>query len=361
MFRFLLPAAALVLFVSCDGEKDSIFPVETTITESVYASVTVQPDSLYQAFAVVNGIVERNLVEEGDLVKRGDILVEITKTNPELASKNAFLDLQLARANFEGGAAILNNLEEEIQAAKLQFLNDSVNYKRQERLWEQQIGSRASLESRKLAYEKSKAAFEVLQNKYRQTEKELETRYRQAQNAYRASLVNTTDFSVTGKINGKVYALHKNAGEIVGPTEPLVTLGSADKFIIEMLVDEEDIVSVKKGQPVYLSLDAYAGSVLKARINKIYPKKDERNQTFLVEALFEEAPEVLLPGLSGEGNIVVAQKENALVIPRSFLVGVNKVRTRDGLVEVVPGLQSIDSIEIREGITAKTELFPPEK
>jgi multidrug efflux pump subunit AcrA (membrane-fusion protein) len=128
-----------------------------------------------------------------------------------------------------------------------------------------------------------------------------------------------------------------------------------------MLVDEEDIVRVSKGQTVYLSLDAYPQKVFKARVQKIYPRKDERNQTFLVEALFEDPPDVLLPGLSGEANIVVAQTENALVIPRNYLLADNRVRTEAGTVKVVTGVQSIDSIEIKEGITRETELLPPEQ
>ncbi|MCC8358994.1 efflux RND transporter periplasmic adaptor subunit [Salinimicrobium sediminilitoris] len=361
MLKYFLPAVALFSLISCDQQEASVFPVETSITEAVYASVTVQPDSLYQAFAVVNGLLDENLVEEGDVVQKGDVLVQIIKTNPELASKNAFLALQLARENFEGGAAILSGLEEEIKTAKLQFLNDSVNYRRQERLWEQQIGSRSTLESRKLGYEKSEAALEILQNKYQRTQNELETQLKQAENTYRSSLINTTDFSVTSKINGKVYAIHKEPGEIVNASQPLVTLGSADRFLVEMLVDEEDIVRVRPGLTVYLTLDAYPKKIFKAEVYKIYPKKDERNQTFLVEALFEDAPEVLLPGLSGEGNIVVAQREKALVIPRKFLIGNNRVRTEDGIVEVVTGLESIDSVEVKEGITANTKLFPPEE
>lgn len=354
-------AAALVFLISCNQEQERIFPVETTITESVYASVTVQPDSLYQAFAIVNGILDENLVEEGEIVKKHDVLVQIIKTNPELASKNAFLAMQLARENYQGGAAILSDLEEEIKAAKLQFLNDSVNYKRQERLWEQQIGSQSSLENRKLAFHKSAAGLEVLLNRYSRTEKELETQLRQAENTYKASRVNTTDFSVASKIDGKVYVLHKEPGEIVNATQPLVTLGSANRFLVEMLVDEEDIVRVRPRQTVYLTLDAYPEKIYKAEVYKIYPKKDERNQTFLVEAVFENPPEVLLPGLSGEANIVVAQREKALVIPRKFLIGKNKVRTGDGIVEVVTGLKSMDSIEIKKGLSAETELLPPEQ
>ena len=128
-----------------------------------------------------------------------------------------------------------------------------------------------------------------------------------------------------------------------------------------MLVDEEDIVKVRQGQLVYLSLDAYPKKVFKATVYKIYPRKDERNQTFLVEAVFEETPEVLLPGLSGEANIIVAQREKALVIPRKFLVGQNKVRTEEGLVEISTGLESVDSVEVLKGISLGTAILSPEE
>ena len=110
----------------------------------------------------------------------------------------------------------------------------------------------------------------------------------------------------------------KSRGEIVNASQPLVTLGSADRFLVEMLVDEEDIVRVRKGLTVYLTLDAYPKEIFKAEVDKVYPKKDERNQTFLVEALFKDVPEVLLPGLSGEGNIVVAQRKKHWLFRGNF-------------------------------------------
>ena len=74
----------LGLIVSCDRHEEKIFPQVTPITESVYSSVTVQPDSLYKAFAVVNGIVDENLVEEGEMVKKGDPVVQIINSNPKI-------------------------------------------------------------------------------------------------------------------------------------------------------------------------------------------------------------------------------------------------------------------------------------
>jgi len=65
-------------------------------------------------------------------------------------------------------------------------------------------------------------------------------------------------------------------------------------------------------------------------VSKIYPRKDERTQTFKIEAIFSQPPDVLYPGLAGEGNIVVGKKENAMTIPREYLADEDQVLTKDG-------------------------------
>ena len=350
-----------VLLISCNRDEEKIFPKVTAITESVYSSVTVQPDSLYRAFAIVNGIVDKNLVVEGEQVEKGDPVVQIINSNPKLNEENARMALQLARQNYSGDAAVLAGLEEEKQAARLKFLNDSINYYRQKNLWAQQIGSKTNLETKKLALEMSSAALEQLRNRYARTQVELETQLRQAENNYRASQTNATDFTITSKINGKVYALLKNPGEIVTVNQPLASIGSADKFVIEMLVDEVDIVQLQVGQPVLLTLDAYGKRLFKAKLSKIYPEKDERNQTFLVEAIFEEQPQTLYPGLSGEANIIVSHKDSALVIPKKFLLDGSRVKTKNGFIQVRTGLESIDSVEVVTGLTPEIGIYKPEE
>ena len=361
MYRQTFIIVLSIFLSSCSGKEEKIYPKKTAITESVYSSVTIQPDSMYQAFAIVNGILDKNLVEEGDVVKKGDPIAQIINNTPKLNSENARMALDLARRNYSGDATVWSSIEEELKAAELQFINDSVNYNRQKKLWEQGIGSKAAFEAKKLAYEISFSTLDRLQNKFKRTKNELKTQLQQAENNYRLSQINTTDFTVKSKIDGKVYALHKNPGEIVTANQPVASVGNEDKFVIEMLVDEVDIVKIKKEQQVLLSLDAYAGEVFSARVSKIYPKKDERNQTFLVEAIFEEEPEVLYPGLSGEANIIIARKKETLVIPRNYLIGKDSVKTETGIVKVETGLESLDSVEIKNGITAETAVFKPEK
>ena len=352
--------SVLLLMFSCSKKTNKIYPEKRDLTESVYTSVTIQPDSLYQVYAIVAGILDKNFVEEGDIVSKDDALVQVVNNTPKLNAQNAKLSLELARENYSGSAAILSGIKDEIIAANLKYKNDSVNYFRQKNLWEQNIGSKVEYDTKQLNYQLSSNNLQLLQSRYDRTKNELLTAVKQAQNNYQSSLLNTKDFTVKSTINGKVYALYKEPGEIVNTMEPLATIGSATKFVIDMLVDEVDIVKITKKQKVIISLDAYNGEVFTGKVSKIYPKKDERNQTFTVEAIFDEAPKTLYPGLSGEANIVISNKENALTIPKEYLIDDNKVKTDDGIVTITTGLQNMEFIEVISGITENTNIHKPE-
>lgn len=359
--RYLIITVLSFILYSCGEKQEKIFPQKTRLTESVYASATIQPDSLYQVYAAVGGILDRNLVEEGDNVLKGSPLVQIVNNAPKLNTDNAKLSLQLARQNFSGNSAILKSLEDEIQAASLTFQNDSVNFFRQKRLWEQQIGSKVTFDNRKLAYELSRNKLNLLKSNYERTKNELQTQVLQARNNYESSQINSKDFTVVSKISGKVYALLKEPGEIVSTMEPLAAVGSASVFLIEMLVDEVDIVKLALGQKALVTLDAYPSEVFTAQVAKIYPRKDERSQTFTVEAVFNDPPKILYPGLAGEGNIIIAEKENVLTIPKTYVFDGNKIRTVNGVVEVSIGLQDLDRVEILGGTDQHTALLKPEE
>lgn len=345
---------------SCSNKQNKVLPIEKALTESVYSSATIQPDSLYQAYAIVAGILDKNLVEEGDNIIKGETISQIINNTPKLNAKNAKLSLDLARENYNGSAAILESIKDEISATNLQMKNDSINFYRQENLWNQNIGSKVDFDAKKLNYELSRNKLTTLNSKYYRTKNELETSVKQAENNYQTTLINTKDFAVKSKIDGKVYALYKAPGEIINTMEPVASIGSATTFIIEMLVDEVDIVKINIEQEVLITLDAYKGIVFTAKVSKILPKKDERNQTFKVEALFTETPKVLYPGLSGESNIIISQKHNVLTIPKNYLIDNNQVKTDEGLVTITTGLENMEFVEVISGITKNTYIYKPD-
>ncbi|EDP70431.1 hypothetical protein FBALC1_06728 [Flavobacteriales bacterium ALC-1] len=359
--KTLTYVSVLLTLLSCSGNKDRVLPIERALTESVYSSVTIQPDSLYQVYSSVSGILEYNFVEEGDLVSKEEQLVQVINSTPKLNTQNAKLALDLAQENYNGRATVLSSIENEIEASKLKYKNDSINFFRQKNLWNQSIGSKVQYDTKKLNYELSSNQLSLLKNKLNRAKNELRTAVRQAQNNYQSASITTKDFTINSKINGKVYALYKEPGEIVTSMEPLASVGSANRFMVELLVDEVDIVQIGNEQEVLIHLDAYEGVIFKAKVSKIYPKKDERNQTFKVEAAFIDPPKILYPGLSGEANIIIAKKDSVLTIPKAYLVDNNKVKTDEGLVTIKTGLQNMDYIEILSGINKETYIYKQDK
>ena len=234
-----------------------------------------------------------------------------------------------------------------------------MNFKRQEKLWLQKIGSQSVFEARKLAYERSKNQLERLSGEYRRAEIELRTKLEQARNTYAASMATSDEFTVKSTLNGKVYALFKEPGEVVMPNEPLAMIGSPNVFLLELLVDEVDVVRIARNQEVLISLDAYGDEIFEAKVTKIYPQKDQRSQTFRLEARFKNAPQTLYPGLSGEANIVIDKRSQALTIPRSYLIGEDSVRTSTGMQKVSTGLFTLDRIEITAGLSESDQLLNP--
>lgn len=168
------------------------------------------------------------------------------------------------------------------------------------------------------------------------------------------------DFVLRSKINGRVYQLYREKGEAVTPQTPLALLGDARHFVLEMQVDESDIVRIRPGQLVLVTLDSYAGQVFPARVTSISPMMNTDSRTFEVDAAFVRQPPVLYPFVSFEANIVLQTKARALLIPRRLLLNDSTVRKADGQsARVKTGLRDYQMVEILSGLTADDELTAP--
>ncbi|WP_420386745.1 efflux RND transporter periplasmic adaptor subunit [Roseivirga sp.] len=358
---YYLLAPFLLALSACSSDEVPIKPKVMTITESVYASVIIEPESAYKVHSAVSGIVDQVFVEEGDSVKKGDVLLKILNSNPELNLENARLQLKMAQESYEGGSNVLNELKDEIEIASLKLENDSINFIKQKNLWSQNIGTRNTYEAKELAFKTSRSNLAILQNRYKRTIEDLETQLRVAKNNYQAALNTNEEHLIESLIDGKVYSLLKEPGEIINSQEPLAMIGKSNEFVIQLSVDEVDIAKVDLEQLVIVALDAYPSQTFQARVSKIYPQKNQATQTFQVEAIFSPSPERLFSGLSGEANIVISSKLQALVIPRDYLSSDGQVRTENGFMKVRTGLMDLENVEILSGIDTTTYLYLPKQ
>lgn len=330
------------------------------ITESIYASGTVKSRDQYEVAATVNGVIEVVYVEEGDTVKAGTPLFSISNDLQRLQEENAALSAGYANAN--GNQNKLNEAKLQVDVAKQKMENDSLMYFRQKALWQQQIGTKVELEQRALSYQHALAEFESTSLRYIEMKRQINFTAAQAGKNLLIAKKQSGDYIVRSEIDGVVFSIFKTKGDLIGPQTPLCVVGDASQYILEMYVDEYDIFKLKKGMPVEVTLDSYKGQVFTAVVTTIGLLMNERSKSFLVEAMFLQSPPVLYPNVSFEANIVIARKEKALVINRSFLLNDSVViRSNGEQVTVKTGLKDNQFVEILSGVSKTDELKEPEK
>jgi multidrug efflux pump subunit AcrA (membrane-fusion protein) len=349
-----------VFIFSCDSSQESVFPKRESISESVYASGLIKAQNQYQAFANANGIVQEIFVSEGDTVKMGSPILVIFNETTRLNRENA--ELTRAYADRKGNQSRLRELENNIENSENKWRNDSLLYERQKRLKGQGVGSEVDLEQRQLAFENSRNAYQSAKLIYLDAKREIEFNEKSAAKNLSITKALESDLVLKSEVNGRIYSLLKEKGEMVNAQTPLAVLGSADEFVLEMQVDEYDIVKVKLGQKIVVTMDSYRGETFEAKVSKINPLMNESSKSFLVEGVFVKAPEVLYPNLTLEANIVIEVKENALILPRSYILNDGFVVSKTGdTLAVKLGLKDLQKAEILEGIDENTAVIKPAK
>ncbi|MDO9000087.1 MAG: efflux RND transporter periplasmic adaptor subunit [Bacteroidota bacterium] len=360
MKKISLLSIIIVLFASCGSKQEKLNPTVEKITESVYASGIIKSKNQYQVFATVNGLIEEIFIKEGGLVKTGDSILRIQNLSSELNAANAKLAADLASFNTNGDR--LNELKTNIDFAKTKLKNDSILFERQKNLWAQQIGTKNEFEQRELAYKNSLANYKTAILRYNDSKKQLDFSAQQAKNNLSISNSIKSDFIVRSETNGRLYSLLKEKGEMLTPQTPIAVIGDENNFILELQVDEYDITKIKLGQKIIVSLDSYKGQTFEAEVTKINTIMNERTRSFLIMAEFSIKPPVIYPNLSVEANIVIQSKDNALTIPRNYLVNDSFVlNEKNEKIKIAIGLMDYKKVEVLNGISSSDFILKPEK
>lgn len=348
----------LILFASCGGKVDSIKVLEQSISESIYASGYIKSKNQYTVHPKVNGIVEHVYVSSGDDVIKGSPLISIYNETQKLNNETAKLTANFY--NFNSNVEQLNELKNKIEIAALKVKSDSIQFERQLNLKKSGVGVPVEFENIELAYKNSQSIYASTQTQYIEFKRQLSYNSAQANKNLKIAGATERDFSVFSEIEGKVYSIDIEKGEMVTVQTPIAVVGNKEKFILEMQIDEKDILKAKLGQTIVVILDSYKTKTFHAVITKIHPLMDIKSRSFLVEAEFIEQPEVLYPNLNFQANIIINTKPKTLIIPREFLINDSIVILKNGdSTKVKTGLKDFKNIEILEGLTLSDELIKP--
>lgn len=346
--------------MACDSKQEKTKPIKTDITESVYASGKVKSRNQYQVFAKSSGTILSFKVQEGDYIKAGEIIASISNETSLLNSENA--ELAASNADINANTDKLREANLSIQLAKKKMQHDSLSYFRQKELWSQEIGTRYELEQRELAYESAKSTYSTAWLRYNDLAKQLSFASKQSKNNVAISKSLLSDFTIRSQVNGKVYSLLKETGEMVNPQTPIAIIGDASNFYLSLQIDENDIVKIKEKQKVILTFDSYKNEVYEALITKIEPLMNERSRTFEVEAEFTKQPHQLFPNLTVEANILLQTKKNTITIPRSYVIDDTYVMiSKKEKKKIKIGLMDYQRVEVLEGLNENDEIYKPIK
>ncbi len=347
--------------VSCGPDTSStIKPQVQSITESVYASGVVKSQDQYEAYTLANGPIQAIFVQEGDTVKAGQPILQIFNESEKLRRENAELARQFA--DQQANQNRIRDLELAIHLAKNKLQTDSLNWVRTKNLRAQGIGTQVDLEQKELTYQNSKTNYESAVLRFKDLKREIAYNSQSASKNLRISEVLEDEFLLKSKIDGIVFSLPRQVGEMVNPQVPLAVIGKSGDFVLELQVDEYDIARVQAGQKVLVFMDSFKEQTLEASVTRVIPIMDSKTKTFTVEAKFTKQPPVLFPNLTLEANILIQSRENSLVIPRNYLIKDTEVLTSSGdTILVKVGIKNYQFAEILEGISADTELILPQR
>ena len=349
-------AAVLFALLRTDKGEPVVInrPTRETIIEKIPANGKIRPVTEVKISPDVSGeIIELN-VDEGDRVRKGDLIIKIRQ--------DVYISLR------DRAEASLNSTKAQYRQQKAAFDQAEQNYNRNRDLYEKRA---ISLQE----FEASTAEYGMAAEQLKAAEYNIESATASLSEA-EENLIKTVIYS---PIDGIISSLSVEKGErVVGTSQMAGTemLRIADFNMMEVLVDvnENDIIRITKGDTADIDVDAYPGRRFKGVVTQI--ANSAKNLTAATSALtdvtnfevrirllpasyadlLEKDPIPFRPGMSASVEIETDRQDNALTVPLQAVTSEECIFTYDpstatvSSVKVSTGIQSIENIQITGGL-----------
>jgi HlyD family secretion protein len=353
-----------------------------SIARSVVATGKIEPLSKVEIKSKASGIIKYLYVNAGDMVKEGQLLVELDKEvlEAQLKEARAFLDAsegQLREIDSQGRTIRANLHKAQLEAESKDYEFAVTEFQRYRQLYAQGLVPKSEYDS---AEQKMKAAdinrqalnaevkvkeAEIDQNN--QTIAKTRAEVVQAQAQLERAEENLKYASIRAPISGVVLSREVEVGDAVssilqlGSNATLImTLGDVKELYVKGKVDETDIGVVRVGQPVRITVDAYKDRVFNGKVFRIAPMGVEKDNVtrFEVRVSIMNDLELLRANMSANAEIVLEEHKDVLTVPESSLIYNEK---RETSVEV-PDISTDTGrrqVAIKTGLSngAKTEVL----
>lgn len=379
----LLIAAAVVALIVFSGwmTRRGVVPVRAekvlrqAITSSISTNGKVEPVQNFEAHAAAPTTVKRVLVQEGDRVKTGQLLIQLDDADARAQASKAYADLRAAEANLH--AVQSGGTQEEVLTVRSDLVKAEAerdaaqrNLQAVQRLQQSGAASPGEVEAARNRLQKAEADLQLLKSKQtgRYSPPEIEkvqASAEEARTAYAAAEEVLRNTHIVAPFPGTVYQLRVKAGSYVSAGDLLVQMADLDKIQVRAFVDEPDIGKLAKGENVDITWDAVPGRNWQGTLTRI-PSAVTTVGTRSVGEITCEIPNPdhkLLPNVNVNVSIVTNKRDNALTVSREavhdfdgrrviYEIENGKIRARD----VQTGASSLTRVEILSGISEGTQI-----
>lgn len=284
--------ATLAVWLLSGGKKEEKITFDTAavapanIMNSITATGTIEPVTSVTVGTQVSGIVSKLFVDYNSVVKKGQVIAELDKTN--LMSQ-------------------LNTAKTQLATAQSQLNYQTANYKRYKTLFEKGLVAADDFDNAKLSYTQAKE------------------QVASAKEEVQRAQTNLGYATITSPIDGVVLSKSVEEGQTVAASFSTPELFTIAQDLTNMQVvadvDEADIGDVKEGERVSFTVDAYPDDTFEGEVKQVRQEATTTNNVVTYEVVIS-APNAdlkLKPGLTANVTIYTAERKGVLSVPSKAL------------------------------------------
>jgi membrane fusion protein (multidrug efflux system) len=344
-------AAARPVTVSLASAEERMLPVGLDVTGALMA------DAQTDVASEIDGRVTQVLVERGQVVKEGAVLVRMDDRDAiYLLQEAEAVEAQTrARLGLVSGESFDPLKTPDVRQARAVMERTEADYRRYEQLVGEGAVSRSEHDLKRADFLTTKEQYEASINQVRQLFQTLQAQKARVAMGRKA----LEDTLIRAPFSGQVAEKHVNVGKYAKKGDKLVTLVRVDPLRVELTVPEAAAASIQKGQKVSFTVQTYPDRLFSGTIAYVGPALRTDSRVLVVEALVPNARGLLQPGLFATARIELPATRPSVLIPTAAVqteAGVARVFVTKGdraeLRFVQVGREAGGLLDILRGVTA---------
>jgi HlyD family secretion protein len=313
---------------------------------SVVATGSIVPVATVEIKSKASGLVKSVLVDEGDLVRSGQILAELDKELLEAQKREAEANrmaIYARQQEAESDCSSARSMKQKLEM-DLKNLEDKASYfekrvSRFEALFQEKLIPHSELEQREREFQESTFQVEALKSELLMQDSRIDAAEKavarvkaevsQAEATLDRAEENLRYATIRSPLTATVLKRHVEVGDAVSSILQLgsqatlmLTLGDMSTVYFEGRVDETDIGKVFVNQDSRVKVDAFRDEPLPGKVERIAPLGEEEDNVigFEVRVSIDDPEGILRAQMSANAEIIVEEKDNILLIPENAIV-----------------------------------------